>query len=67
MSIDESKVREMAGVLGGKYWIQLTEGDGQISIEVGHSSAEMTVDAARKLARQLDRLARRVEVRGQPQ
>jgi hypothetical protein len=72
MKIDEATVREMAGVKasgGGDIkprWVEVAELGGLIRLEVQGSSfgtAGLTPDEARRFARQLYRLAGRIEAR----
>lgn len=68
MTIQEPSVREMAGVFGDansvdRRWVELKEHSSMIQIEVHGQYTYLTVSEARKLARQLNRLARRVEIR----
>jgi hypothetical protein len=74
MVIDEFAVREVLGVTsvhtathGESCAVRLNEGDHRMSIVVakpsGSDPAELTPDQARRLARQLYRLARRIDRR----
>lgn len=61
-------VGEMGGVWASKgspaRWVELREVDTGVQIVIGLNGAVMSVEAARALARQLYRHARRSEARG---
>jgi len=71
--MDEFAVREVLGVAqiyedtrGNVASVRLSEGDNRIRLSVwcaGSGPPELTPDQARKLARQFNRLARRIELR----
>lgn len=62
--IDEFKVREMAGIQRDKdHKILAVEKEADVSVGIGPFEIYLSVDQARKLARMLNRLARRVEAR----
>lgn len=75
--IDEFEVREIGGVTGLKTnthneigAVRILERDDHINIVISRSCAssnppQLTIDAARSLARQLYRMARRIEARKQ--
>lgn len=69
----EDGVREIAGVHATgsatkpDVWLRLSEQDGTVSLDSTYADAYLTVAQARKLARQLYRLARRVEKRKETQ
>jgi type IV pilus biogenesis protein CpaD/CtpE len=69
--MNEFEVREMAGVHGtgnggsatDQRWVELYEGEHSITVTIGNYQTGLTVEEAKKLARQLSRLARRIENR----
>ncbi len=72
MKVDE-KVFEMSGVRASGHdkesdvWLQLCELGETVWLKETYKGAYLTVDEARKLARQLYRLARRIEKRKEAQ
>lgn len=66
--IQEPSVREMAGVYGNagakdNQWVQLYEHRSTVLVKINFSDAYLSISEARKLARQLNRLAKRIEDR----
>lgn len=67
-AIQEPSVRECAGVSGlqketENAWVMFYEGHTHVFIGPMYAQVRLTVSEARKLARQLNRLARRIEIR----
>lgn len=69
-AIQEPSVREMAGVKATRNvgteetrWVEVREGNARLSVTIDTRHAYLSVDEARKLARQLYRLALRIEKR----
>lgn len=72
MSGDDG-VRRMAGVHATGHaskpnvWLRLSEQDATVALDSTYADAYLTVAQARELARQLYRLARRIETRKETQ
>ena len=69
--IQEPSVREMAGVYGDahaseRYWVELYEFSRTVRVQIDSRYTYLSVSEARKLARQLNRLAKRIEYRNLP-
>jgi hypothetical protein len=68
MPIQEPSVRECAGVYGdansvNREWVVVREHDQILNISISISHTYVSPSEARKLARQLNRLAKRIEDR----
>lgn len=68
MAIQEPSVRECAGVYGDaaserRYWIIVKEHESMLQVSINLSDTYVSPSEARKLARQLNRLAKRIEDR----